>query len=103
MGKRISTEEFKAQASLSQKVSFNDDAFRELAGTDPETSVAIQAIRDCISLGLLPKPENSFGVKVLLTFLNGRRKALLSTSEKINEITKLGFMLPAQEASYYDD
>jgi len=40
-----------------------------------------------------------------MDLLHGRRQVLLATSERTNEITKLGFMLPksTKEVDFVDD
>lgn len=80
------------QASLSQKVAFKDKIFQELAGADPELSESIGVLITLCQFGILnPKDPN---VKLMLAILHAKRKARFATSEKTNEITKLGFMLP---------
>ena len=80
------------QASLSQKVSYDLPDFQELAGSDPETSMAIQNLKTLGKHNLIDLDQPEF--KLVMDLLNGKRMALFATSEKTNEITKLGFMLP---------
>jgi hypothetical protein len=87
--------QFYQEASLSQKLADKIPDYVELAGSDPETSTAIQAIKDLITLKLIDKDNE--GIKIILTLLNGRRKALFATSEKVNEITKMGMQMPKGE------
>lgn len=84
------------QASLSQKVSFNTPMLRLLAGTDQEISDSIAVI------SYLDNPEkqklmSKDPIKWVLGLLDVLRLSHLATSEKINEITKLGFMLPKKD------
>ena len=88
-------EQFKIEASLSQQLGFRIPDYQDLAGSDPETSIAIQAIKDMVTLGFLDK--NDGGVTILLTLLNGRRKALFATSPHVNEISKMGMQMPRSE------
>lgn len=90
--------EFKAQASLSQKVGFHLPDIQELAGSDPETSIAIENLKVFGRHGLINLEDPNW--MLILDLLNGRRLALFATSEKTNEISKMGFMLPAKESVY---
>jgi len=77
----------------------NDDAdFQELAGADPKTSIKIQALKDLVTLNLLDKDDPL--VEIMLVLLNGRRKALFATSPQVNEISKMGMMLPQGVEAY---
>ncbi|GAH70142.1 unnamed protein product, partial [marine sediment metagenome] len=42
-------------------------------------------------------------IEFMLGLLNVLRLSHLATSEKTDIISKLGFMLPAKEMSYYDE
>ena len=84
--------EFREQATLSQQLSSLIPDFEDLAGVDPDTSTAIQNIKIFIRGGYLD--GESQGVKLLLDILNGRRMALFATSDRVNEITKMGLMMP---------
>ena len=84
--------EFQQEASLSQQLAHRQPDYIDLAGADPKTSKTIQTIKDLIRLGILD--GNDEGIKIMLTLLNGRRKALFATSEKVNEITKMGLQMP---------
>jgi len=90
--------EFYESSIMSQRLSYSDSDFKELAGSDPETSTAIQAIKDLITLKLID--GNNEGINIILTLLNGRRKALFATSERVNEISKMGMMLPKGDEVY---
>lgn len=80
------------EASLSQKVAFRHPEFSEYAGTDPKTSLAIAKLNVLIKLKLID--PNDPMVKLVKATLNEKRKAYFATSERVNEITKLGFQLP---------
>lgn len=98
MGKKSSDFEFRQQTSLSQRLGDKIPLLQILAGTDPETSIAIA------TLDFVSDPENwkLSPIKFTMGLLNARRLALLATSERFNEISKMGFMLPAKEMSYHD-
>ena len=83
------------QASLSQKVAFKDKIFQKLAGSDRELSNSIGILLILCEKGILNEKEP--GTKLMLALLDVQRKARFATSEKTNEITKLGFMLPKKD------
>lgn len=90
--------EFWKEASLSQQLADKDGDYIELAGSDPETSVAIQNLKVMGNFGIIDLNEPKF--KLLLALLNGRRKALFATSPQTNEITKMGLQMPKAEDIY---
>ena len=94
-----SSDDFRVQASLSQKVSFDNELIQKLAGSDPQISDSIAV------LSYINDPENlkKSGIEFMLGLLNVLRLSHLATSEKTDIISKLGFMLPAKEMSYYDE
>jgi len=102
MPKRTSDFEFRQQTSLSQRVGFNIPIMQILAGSDPETSVSIASltyIKDPENAKLLEKDP----LEWVIGLLNVWRLALFATSDKTNEISKMGFMLPAKEAVFFDE
>ncbi len=101
MSKRNSDMEFRQQASLSQKVSFDIPIFQKLAGSDPQTSESIGFLLKLGELGYIDLEHPSF--VLVMGLLDVKRQALFATSEKTNEISKMGFMLPSKEASYRDE
>lgn len=98
MPKKSSDFEFRQQTSLSQRVSFLIDMMKHLAGSDPETSLAIANLRVLGQNNIINLEDP--GIKLLLDMLDGRRLALFATSEKTNEISKMGFMLPVKESVF---
>jgi len=101
MPKKQSDFEFRQQASLSQRIGYNIPDFQKLAGADPKTSMKIQNL---IILGRHKKIDlTNPKWALMLDLLNGRRMALFATSDKTNEISKMGFMLPAQEQVFRDE
>jgi len=94
-----SRDDFRVQASLSQKVSFDNELLQKLAGSDPQISDSIAV------LSYINDPENfkKPAIEFMLGLLNVLRLSHLATSEKTDIISKLGFMLPTKEMSYYDE
>ena len=83
------------QASLSQKVGFKDKIFQKLAGSDQELSDSIGVLLILCENKVLD--ANNPNVRLMLALLDVQRKARFATSDKTNEITKLGFMLPKED------
>jgi len=101
MRKRSSDFEFRQQASLSQRLGFHITDMQELAGSDPETSLAIQNLKVLGKHKIIDLEQPT--IKLVLDLLNGKRLALFATSPHTNEISKLGFMLPAKESVFQDE
>lgn len=101
MPKRSSDFEFRQQASLSQQLADNDDIYSKLAGSNPELSKSIGILLVLCELKILNKEDPN--IQMLLALLDVQRKAEFATSEKTNEITKMGMQLPRSEAVYYDE
>ena len=87
-----SKSEFFNQASLSQKLAHKDEVFTKLAGTDRQISESIGVF---LILGELEYIDlDDPNMKLTLALLDIQRKAVFATSEKVNEITKMGMMMP---------
>ena len=99
MPKKSSDFEFRQQASLSQKVSYDIPLIRKLAGSDVQISDSIAV------LSYINDQENfkKSPIEFMLGLLDVLRLSRFATSEKTNEISKMGFMLPSKEMSYYDE
>ena len=93
--------EFRQQASLSQQLSKSDEIFQKLSGSDPELSKSIGVLLVLCEKKVLD--ENDPNVVLLLALLDVQRKAEWATSEKTNEISKMGLMLPKSDALYFDE
>lgn len=87
--------EFWKESSLSQKLAHKLPIYQRLAGSDPETSMSIGFFEILGEHGLidLEKPN----MKLMMDLLNVKRQALFATSEKVNEITKMGLQMPKAE------
>ena len=81
------------QASLSQKVSFKIPILKKLVGADQEISDSIAILSFLGENGMLDKRDTAFVVGLLDVL----RLSHFATSEKLNEITKLGFMFPKED------
>jgi len=86
------------QASLSQKVSAQIPILKKLSGADRELSDSIAVLSYLGETGMMDKKDTDF----ILGLLDVLRLSHFATSEKINEITKLGFMLPKADAVISD-
>lgn len=84
--------EFFQQASLSQKLAFQTPEYSEYAGSNQDISLSIALLNVLHKHKMIDlKDPNWAFVKSLL---NEQRKALFATSEKVNEISKMGFQMP---------
>ena len=81
------------QASLSQKVSFKSPILQKLSGSDKELSDSIGVLWYLGETGVMDKKNTEF----ILGLLDVLRLSHFATSEKTNEISKLGFMIPKQD------
>ena len=88
--------EFRQQASLSQKLSYKDPIYQKLAGSDPTLSDSIGVLLVMCENGLLDKNDPS--IKLILEILDVQRKSRFATSERTNEITKMGMQMPKAES-----
>lgn len=91
--------QFYQEASLSQKLSFKHPEFRDYAGSHTETSEALANLRIFAAFGLIDLDKGP--AKLLYALLNEKRKAMFATSEKVNEISKMGMMMPKAEDEFY--
>ena len=98
MPKKSSDFEFRQQTSLSQRVGYHIPLIQKLSGSDPELSDSIAIIQVLKKLKLIDD-ELDF----VLEILDALRLSHFATSDKTNEITKMGFMLPAKEAIVVDE
>ena len=94
---------FRQGASLSQQLAHTKEGkiYQKLAGSDPETSKAIGFFLIMSELGYIDLEQPS--MKLMMGLLDVERKALFATSEKTNEITKMGLQMPKEDAMYFDE
>ena len=93
--------EYRYQASLSQQLANKDSIYMKLAGSNPELSKSIGVLLVLCELKLLN--ENDPNIKLLLALMDVQRKAEFATSEKTNEISKMGMQMPKSDAVYFDE
>ena len=98
MPKKSSDFEFRQQTSLSQRIGFHIPIVQKLAGSDPELSDSIGIILVLCKKGILNEKDPN--IQLMLALLDIQRLSHFVTSEKTNEISKMGFMLPAKETVY---
>ena len=87
--------QFWKEASLSQKLGDKIPIYQKLAGSDPETSMSIGFLLTLGEHGLLDLKDPN--MKLMMDLLNVKRQALFATSERNNEITKMGMQMPKAE------
>ncbi len=91
--------QFYKEASLSQKLAHKHPEYSEYAGADRQISLSLALFNILAKHGKidLEKP----GWKLVKDLLNEQRKAIFATSEKVNEITKMGLQMPKAEDEFY--
>lgn len=85
--------QFWQEASLSQKLADKIPIYQKLAGTDVQISDSIAV------LTYISDQENfkKTPIEFMLGLLNVLRISHFATSEKVNEITKMGMQMPKGE------
>lgn len=91
--------EFYKEASLSQQLAYRMKEYSNYAGSDPKTSLAIARLTILGEFGIINL--NDDGMKLVFALLNEKRKALFASSEKVNEITKMGLQMPKAEDEFF--
>lgn len=95
MPQQRSKYEFWKESSLSQKLSDKLPIYQKLAGSDPETSMSIGFFEILGKHKIIDLTEPA--MELMMDLLNVKRQALFATSEKVNEITKMGLQMPKAE------
>lgn len=90
--------EFFKEASLSQQLAHRMKEYIDYAGADPKTSLTLARLRVLGEAGIINLKDK--GISLLWNLLNEKRKALFATSDKVNEITKMGLQMPKAEYVY---
>ena len=95
--------EFYQESMMSQRLADKYPEFMDYAGADTETSVMLANFRVMHKFKMIDL--ESQGWNFIYALLNEQRKAKFATSEKVNEISKMGFMLPkgSKEVDFNDD
>lgn len=84
--------QFFQEASLSQKLAHKIPLYQQLAGSDRELSDSIAILSYLKKRGLVGE-EMDF----IIGLLNVLRMSAFATSEKVNEISKMGMQMPKAE------
>lgn len=95
MSKNNTKYQFFQEASLSQKLADKIPIYQQLAGSDPELSIAIGTFQILGDNEIIDLNEPS--MKLIMELLNVQRQAKFATSDKVNEITKMGLQMPKAE------
>ena len=93
--------EFQQEASLSQQLAHIDPIYKKLAGSDPQTSESIGFFLLLGDLGYIDLKEPNW--VLIMGLLDMTRKARFATSERVNEITKMGLQMPKSEDIWTGD
>lgn len=91
--------EFYKEASLSQQLAHRHPEYSEYAGADTRISLTLALFNILSKHGKIDLEEP--GWKFVKDLLNEQRKAIFATSEKVNEITKMGLQMPKAEDEFY--
>ena len=91
--------EFYKEASLSQQLSHRYPEYKEYAGADPKISVTLATFNILHKHNIIDLKDPTW--KLIKDLLNEHRKALFATSEKVNEITKMGLQMPKSEDEFF--
>lgn len=92
--------QFYQEASLSQKLAYKMPEYSDYAGADPEISLTIALLNHLHNEKMIDL-ENDPKWKFIKGLLNEQRKALFATSDKVNEISKMGMQMPKAEDEFY--
>lgn len=84
--------EFRQMSTMSQKLAYKEPDFQEMAGSDETASLSIARLKVLGKYGIVNLEQPM--IKLMLDLLNAERKVKFATSERTNEITKMGLMMP---------
>ena len=91
--------EFYKEASLSQQLAHRHPEYKDYAGADPDTSLILALINVLHNHKKIDHTKGDW--KFVKDLLNEQRKALFATSERVNEISKMGMQMPKAEDEFY--
>ncbi len=91
--------EFFKEASLSQQLAHRHPEYKDYAGADPDISLTL-ALLNVLDRHKMIDLKKA-GWKFVKDLLNEQRKAIFATSERVNEITKMGLQMPKAEDEFY--
>lgn len=94
---------FYKEATMSQRLSNKDGRYSKFAGSDQAISDKLAFFEALGELGLIDLKTGP--VKVLMVILDYKRVSRFATSERTNEITKMGLLMPKEpdESDYNDE
>jgi len=92
MSQKRNKYEFAEQASLSQQLSSRYPEFKIYAGVDPGTAKRLSFFNVMIKHGKID--GNDPNIRLLMDLMIERNRAAFATSERTNEITKMGLLMP---------
>lgn len=90
--------EFYKEASLSQKLAHRHPEYSDYAGSDKNISITLALFNVLAKHKMIDLNEPNW--KFIKDLLNEQRKATFATSEKVNEITKMGLQMPKAEDEF---
>ncbi len=91
--------EFYKEASLSQQLAHRHKEYSEYAGSDKEISLSLALLNVLHTHKMIDLEEENW--TLVKDLLNEQRKAIFATSDKVNEITKMGLQMPKSEDEFY--
>ena len=89
--------QFYQEASLSQKLADKYPLYQKLAGADRDLSDSIAVLSYLGEKGLIDQNDTDF----IIGLLDVLRMSRFATSERVNEITKMGLQMPKAEDEFY--
>jgi len=92
MSRSRSKYEFYKEASLSQQLAKKMPEYSDYAGADASISISLAVLNILHKHGKIDLEKGGF--KFIKDLLNEQRKAIFATSERVNEITKMGLQMP---------
>lgn len=93
--------EFFQEASLSQQLANRYREYTEYAGSDQKISLTIAILNILHKHKKIDLTQPSW--KLIKDLLNEQRKATFATSERVNEITKMGLQMPKGDDIYHGE
>ena len=91
--------EFYKEASLSQQLAHKHPEYSDYAGSDPDISLTLALFNILDKHNIIDLKDPRW--KLVKDLLNEQRKAIFATSDRVNEITKMGLQMPKSEDIYY--
>ena len=94
-----SKSEFYRESSLSQQLAHRHPEYKDYAGADPGISLTLALMNVLHNHKKIDVTKG--GWLFVKDLLNEQRKAKFATSERVNEITKMGLQMPKAEDEFY--